>query len=206
MNDMRTVPGTTNENPYRQKNPEMFDRLLELTQTSDKYASQLKAKGKKKDLKRGIHPKYQNLYEWILENTPMQLSGNAYSLQTKIFWILNGITDWSDKRVKCQYCGRPFTDKNVINLYTGYHEYCSLSCAGRSEKTNGKKLKNCMEKYGVAHPSQLKSTVNARKKRQRPDMATRTGTMQNRLDAPGRWNLMAGIRLRTMPKSVKQPK
>ena len=163
MNEINEPEQVLTSNPYMEINPGRFNELKELTERSDKYVAQLIAKGKKRDIKRGIFPKYKKLYEWILSILPECISDKKYSLPTKIFWILNGITSWDNSIVKCKNCGKPFIGKNVVNLYTGYHEYCSLSCAGRSKDINDKKKQNSILKYGVAHPAMLAETSIKRK-------------------------------------------
>lgn len=76
---------------------------------------------------------------------------------------MNGITDWTNPLVKCRNCRKPFIGKNVINLYAGYHEYCCLSCAGKSQDVNRKKKLNSLARHGVAHPSMLAETTIKRK-------------------------------------------
>ena len=78
------------------------------------------AKGKKRDIKRGIFPKYKKLYEWILSILPECISDKKYSLPTKIFWILNGITSWDNSIVKCKNCGNSYYAL-PSNLLKGYN-------------------------------------------------------------------------------------
>jgi len=163
MNESNGADQVPYQNPYRKTDTAKFDELKELTENSDKYVAQLTAKGRRKDIKRGIFPKYKNLYEWVLSVQPQCLSDSKYSLPTKIFWILNGITDWTNPLVRCRNCGNPFIGKNVINLYAGYHEYCCPSCAGKSQDINRRKKLNSLARHGVAHPSMLTATTIKRK-------------------------------------------
>lgn len=72
-------------------------------------------------------PEMKPLLDWIEQKTP-SLSDSVYDLTTKVFWILNGIEDWTDPRVVCPICGRPFLGKNVARLRVGYPGRCSVRC------------------------------------------------------------------------------
>lgn len=71
--------------------------------------------------------KTKSLLDWIERKTP-QLSDPVYDLTTKVFWILNGVEDWTDPRVVCPVCGKPFYGKNVVRLRVGYSSRCSVKC------------------------------------------------------------------------------
>ena len=53
----------------------------------------------------------------------------------------------------CPYCGKR---NRLIDVSQGYRECCSVSCSLYYTKVRREKL--CLERYGVKHPAQLKST------------------------------------------------
>ena len=87
------------------------------------------------------------LYEWIFSKT--QMLDNTYTLLTRIFWILNRITEFP----KCENCGKSIT-KNIKQLKYGYssksgHIYCCHKCATTANSTLELRRNTCLTKYGV---------------------------------------------------------
>ena len=152
----------TTVNIYQQNNPQYFNELKNLVAHSKKWAIQVNANGRKKELKYGIFPKYYHLKKWINDITPL-LANDSYTLMTKVFWILNNITDWNNILVKCKNCGKPFINKNVVNTYVGYFKFCSVKCASSFQETRDKVATTNTQKYGC-HPSCIKEIKEKRKK------------------------------------------
>lgn len=80
------------------------------------------------------------------------LKDDCYTLLTKIYWIVNDITDFP----KCENDGKPLYGQNVKKLKTGYGKIraCCRQCAAivhqaRREASN-------IRKYGYANPFQFK--------------------------------------------------
>lgn len=83
------------------------------------------------------------LVSFINENTPL-LSDSFYTLGTKIYWILNNITEFP----KCKTCGKPLTNKNV-NAISGYvRQYCSMKCSRSSPESIAKCKRTKLEHFG----------------------------------------------------------
>lgn len=68
-------------------------------------------------------PKYLELRQWIISQTP-KLDNGDFTMSTRIYWILNGLTDFP----KCKTCGNPiYINASAI---TGYKvDHCSNRCA-----------------------------------------------------------------------------
>lgn len=90
-------------------------------------------------------PEFKYLVDWINEQTPLLQSQEfKYTLPTKIYWILNGLTDFP----KCPVCGNHFGQYKNIKLSKGYFKHCSNKCA-QSNKENIAKIKQKkMDRYG----------------------------------------------------------
>ena len=76
----------------------LLEELKQLFTTRIKAMSGLKANGRKRDLAVGIYPPYYHLKQFILRKTPL-LDDPFYTLDTRTWWVLNGITSWEDPRV-----------------------------------------------------------------------------------------------------------
>lgn len=146
------------QNIYESHNPEMFKKL---------FADNMQQQVKKINFG---SPKNKELKNWIeseLKEHLNELSG--CTMVTKIYWIINGITDLPH----CKYCEKQdgYIGKNVKSLKHGYFKYCSKACARRgnrhaisealikifSEKKDEiieKRISTCLKKYGVKNPVQ----------------------------------------------------
>lgn len=101
-------------NAYYTSNPELFDELIDVLNNSRYFAKAIRFR----------HPM---LFTWINSCIPA-LADNRFSLHTKIFWIINDLTDFP----KCAVCGKAI-DRNVsCNLCHPKYKYCSLECAHKS--------------------------------------------------------------------------
>lgn len=124
------------------------EELKSLVESSSKYLLQIKAKGKKKEIRRGHYPKYAHLLPFILNNIPEKLKDGNYNLQTIIYWIIHDLTDFPlCNNSKCPHGRNAFKNKNVVNVYVGYRKSCCRKCATEAEETQEKIHKTCMEKY-----------------------------------------------------------
>ena len=91
------------------------------------------------------------LLSFINDNTPL-LQDSIYKLSTKVYWILNDLTDFP----KCKTCGKPFINKNVSSISIGYPTFCSCKCNLSNKETLSKRVKTNLEKYGCEHGLQNK--------------------------------------------------
>ena len=124
-------------NVHYQNNPELFNELVRLvTTTGSNYIRLVK--------------KNNELLKYIKENTPL-LNDNIHSLKTRIYWILNGLTDFPT----CKECGKkePYMKKNVRNIY-GYLECCSIQCSSVNKENLLKKEQTNLKHNGVRYPAQ----------------------------------------------------
>ena len=122
------------KNVYQENNETYFQILMDIVKKYPRcYVNQLKSK------------KYQHILNWINSSLPL-LHDSIYTISTKVYWILNNITDFPI----CSVCGKSdnYIGKNVAFTH-GYFSVCSKWCAShnpiRTEKT---KLTN-LKKYGV---------------------------------------------------------
>lgn len=90
----------------------------------------------------------KELITWINDIT---ILFQNYNIQTKIYCIINGVTELP----KCKFCGKTIT-KDVKAVYTGFYDYCSLSCGSKSEETRKKIKETCNKNYGCDYYCQTK--------------------------------------------------
>ena len=93
------------------------------------------------------------LLDYINSETPL-LQAQKYTLITKIWWMLNGIKDWNDQRVKCRVCGNPLKEVNLKSLSISYPTHCSKECQYSDQITRSLIEKTCLNTYGVRVPAQ----------------------------------------------------
>ena len=97
------------------------------------------------------------LLDFIFLNTSLLIDDATftYSLKTRIYWLLNGISSWEDDRVKCQLCGKPFKRINVKKL----HDYGRKTCGKKCERIVAQRSCVCKieAKYGVKNIFQVPS-------------------------------------------------
>lgn len=89
------------------------------------------------------NPEINQEIEKILKETPEFLSKRNI-----IYAKVNGI-----KLRRCSVCSRILPFKKTYRT-----EFCSNSCAIRSDKVQSKIRKTSLERYGVEHPTQAEST------------------------------------------------
>lgn len=86
-----------------------------------------------------------------LLNSIDQLNNGIYTLDTKIYWILNGITS----HPKCLTCKKELINKNVKNIRKGYqHLHCSVSCGNSDPNVLKRAEETSYKLYGTRLPSQ----------------------------------------------------
>ena len=102
-------------------------------------------------------------------------------LPTVVWWIINGVNDWNDKKVCCQTCGKSMREhkKCIQDITTGYRPFCSRKCVMNNDqiKQHYKELslqnwgtetffgssigqdiihQSMLSSYGVVYPAQSK--------------------------------------------------
>lgn len=146
---MKTTIHITNEdkerNSYYQNNQKMFDKLVE-------------AILKHRNIKRFLMNKNQiELKNWIIDSTPL-LNDPIYNILTRAYWIIYDIKDWTDSRVICPQCGKPFIGKNIYRLRLGYSLRCSVECMNKSQE-HINEVRNTFHQHCVNDPNFLSSAV-----------------------------------------------
>lgn len=96
------------------------------------------------------------LVDFINDKTP-KLASASYTLSTKIYWLLNNLTDFPI----CPICKQPMTNKNVA-ISKGYPICCSRRCSGKNPQRIKRVIESVKTKYGVDNISQL-ATVKHKK-------------------------------------------
>lgn len=120
-----------------------------------------------------------DLLKWINDKTPL-LSDKYYKLSTKIYWILNGITEFP--RCKNINCNREMR-QNVGQGSRGYRNYCCQRCAGLCSFDKAQITKEI--KYGNKHyvnrEKAIQTTIN------------KYGSLSNMQSEKGKSEYLAGI-------------
>ena len=116
-------------NQFYRENPQMFDQLIDVINTTKFFCSKLKSK-------------HKDIVKWINQKTPL-LNDSQFKLITKIYWVLYGLTVFP----KCKVCGKEII-RNVYKLTHPKYKYCSLSCAHKSLEMPILVKKTKFEKYG----------------------------------------------------------
>lgn len=92
---------------------------------------------------------YVEVRQWIYDYVP-KLQDQIYNISTRIYWILNGLTDFPT-------CMRNGCDNKIgiginVKVTAGYSSYCSKSCAAKSDLTRQRYREASIAKYGVDNP------------------------------------------------------
>ena len=127
-----TLPNI-DKNIYYKQNSEFFLFILDLIQNF--------RAGWNKKLQMNCNKKY---LDWIILNTN-QLKDPYYTLKTKLYWILYGITAFP----RCKICGKPILNWNVKSLTKPYNSYCCIRCKAKDKKIKEKRQQTCLKKYGA---------------------------------------------------------
>ena len=130
------------KNQYYIQNPSLFTQLTKLVNLSSKWSKTIKTEN------------YRNLIEWIDLCVPL-LCSDSFSIQTKVYWILNDIHEFPHCENK--HCNKIFDDRNVYSVSKGYPTFCSHRCAVNAEQIKEKTKQTCLKKYGVSSPGQAES-------------------------------------------------
>lgn len=146
---MKNLVKSFEHNTYYKNNPIFFLQLASLIKETTKWVVRIK------------QDKYKPLLEWINYITP-QLYDDKYTIQTKVYWILNDIDEFP--KCKNPKCNVIFSHRNVQSVSKGYHRFCSHRCAVNSELTKQKAKQTCLNRYGVNAPAQSKEIMSKIKK------------------------------------------
>lgn len=88
------------------------------------------------------------LLDWIETKTPL-LKDPFYSVSTKVYWVLNGLTNFP--RCKYKKCGKMFGQMTNVKASFGYFSYCCNRHAQLDDETLNKvkatKIKNHGDPY-----------------------------------------------------------
>lgn len=111
----------------------------------EEYLKYLKELIFKVNYKNQLNSKRNAKLREFIENSVPELSNSFFTIQTKIFWLLNDIHDFP----KCQnkHCNHVFNDVNVNPKY-GYKKYCSYKCANSCKEKQELTDRNIIKKYG----------------------------------------------------------
>jgi hypothetical protein len=99
-----------------------------------------------------------DIMDWINKQTPL-LQNPFYTLKTKIFWILNDMSEFPT----CKVCGKPLSDKNVVSIKDGYKSTCSIKCAANDISRIKKIKETCLKKFGTDNFSKTKEFIEKSK-------------------------------------------
>ena len=100
---------------------------------------------------------YVEVNQWLYDSTP-KLQDQIYSNSTRIYWILNDLTDFP----KClnQNCNNKIGIGKNIKTSTGYQLYCSRSCSANSNLVKEHLKEASLKKYGVDNPFKAKEIID----------------------------------------------
>jgi len=118
-----------------EKNKEIIKNIIKENPTS--YSAILKNK------------KNLNILKFIIDMTP-KLNDKFYSLSTKVFWVLNDLTDFPI----CPICKKTYGQNINIVLNRGYSKTCSVSCGSKNGTI--KRKNTSLIRYGVDNPMKTK--------------------------------------------------
>lgn len=114
------------QNPYQDNNFQYFEELRFLKESNKHYANVL------------LHSK-KYILDWINEQLKDKLVPiDYYNIATKVYWILNGLTDFPI----CPTCKEK---QGFFFKQAPYHEYCCKKCAITSEKVKQKTIASLKE-------------------------------------------------------------
>lgn len=120
--------------------------------------------------------------------------GNIATIKTRLYWLLNEIKMWSDKRVCCEVCGKELKDKNVISITKGYKKTCSKDCERKLAYKHAQET--CLKKYGCENSFQIDTVKEKLAKEQKVIQNKRDKTRQQHFKDDKGWNLAKSIETR----------
>lgn len=154
------------------------------------YCSVIQSKGiKNKDLDRTY------LLEYINKCTPL-LQDSFYTLKTKIYWVLNKLTDFPVCMSK-QNGIHKMEKVNVKKLKDGYPKFCSSKCQHQAKEYYQLIKDSLKQKYGVINPGQLEHVKELHRVNKDSIAKKRDQTLKQHFgeDVVG-WNLKKSIETR----------
>ena len=92
----------------------------------------------------------KELFAAMMMYLPDKVRADFYSLKTKIYWLVNGLTEFP----KCIVCDKEMSDKQVKDIFKGYNRCCSTQCGKNSDRRKELYKATCLKKYGVENISQ----------------------------------------------------
>ena len=93
--------------------------------------------------------KNRKILEYVEKMTP-KLSDGKYLVSTKVFWVLNGLSDFP----KCRICGKPLLQN--VGATEGYPTHCSAKCLSDDPEVLKRKNESFERRYGegITNPFQ----------------------------------------------------
>ena len=97
--------------------------------------------------------KYKDLKARVMAAT--EALGPEYSLTTRCFWVMRGITGFDDRRYRCRGCGKPvLAGWNATSLDSVPYKYCCAKCRANDETYKATLAEAIRRKYGVPNSMQ----------------------------------------------------
>ena len=94
-----------------------------------------------------IQNSHPELLAYINNNTPLLLS-DEYSITTKIYWIINKMTNFPI----CPVCGNIYGQHLNVSINKPYTKCCSKRCMYQFNEIKQKRKQTCQRKYGGDNP------------------------------------------------------
>ena len=94
--------------------------------------------------------RFEELNVWFNSVCPLS---EKYKTSTRVFWVVNNISDWTDDRVICPICKTPLKHRDVYTVELGYgDQYCSTKCMNMSTKHIQHVKKTMLDRTGYESP------------------------------------------------------
>ena len=138
-------------NVYFKNNPQYFIELLELAKRG-RCSKSLLSRCTRKEYK-----DYSYLRQWIDEIVPNLIKDKKYGYNTRVYWVLFGLTDFP----KCHCCGKTI-ERNVFLINEPRYSYCNNHCQVSSQDFKDKRRETWNKHFGVDYPTQAKCVINTR--------------------------------------------
>ena len=88
----------------------------------------------------------KEILNFIINMTPL-LTDDCYKLSTKLYWVLNDLSDFP----QCPVCGKKYGINKNVNLTRGYSNTCGTTCGTLNVRQKIKQT--CLQRYGVDNPN-----------------------------------------------------
>lgn len=138
---------------YYQLNSELFIELLQLAKRGRCTVS-LNSKCTRCEYK-----DYSLLKAWIDSVIPSIINNDKYNYNTKVYWILFGLTAFP----RCKTCNK-IINRNVKMITYPFYSYCDNYCQITSNEFKVKRKQTWLKNLGVEYPSQSKQVIQTRHK------------------------------------------